>query len=343
MPKRIAFLILVALSVSACGPKSLPPLVEQGVLNQERRIQQELILKDYMDRVSRVRRVSFQLLTHNLLECDDFDFLSGMVIMDAAEVYRPYREAARAILGMDDKPRIVSLLPSAPAYKAGLREGDVILSVGGNQVSSADAATTRLRKARMAKVSVRRGEEQLEFNFAQDRACAYPVELKEEKIVNAFAFGDRIWITSGMVRFCHTDDELALILGHELAHNTMKHMDAKRDNMRLGSLLIDIPIAAFTGVNPGIGSALGANAYSQDFETEADYIGLYNTARSGFEIGNVAELWRRMAVENPDAIYVATTHPTTAQRFTVLEATIKEIEAKKAAGQPLEPNMKHAN
>jgi len=342
MPKKIAFLILVALSVSACGPKSLPPIVEQGVVNDERRIQQEMILKDYLARVSRVDRVSFQLMTHNLVQCDEYDFLAGVVIMDAGEVYKPYREAAKVILSMDEKPKVLSLVPGAPAQKAGLQEGDVILSVDGNSVSSASSAGKRLRKERMATITVQRGEEQLTFSFAQDRACAYPVELKEEKILNAFAFGDRIWVTSGMVRFCRSDDELALILGHELAHNTMKHLDAKRDNMRLGSLLIDMPIAAITGINPGIGGAIGANAYSQDFETEADYVGLYNTARSGFDISGVSELWRRMAVENPDAVYVATSHPTTAQRFTMLEAAVKEIKAKQAAGQQLEPNMQQA-
>lgn len=47
-----------------------------------------------------------------------------------------------------------------------------------------------------------------------------------------------------------------------------------------------------------------------------------------------------MAVEHPGAIYTASTHPTTASRFAVLEATRKEIEAKRLAKQELEPNMK---
>lgn len=173
----------------------------------------------------------------------------------------------------------------------------------------------------------------------EDRACDYPVTVWEEPTINAFATGSKIFITSGMIKFCKSDDELALVLGHELAHNTMSHIDAKRGNGLLMSFLIDGPIIALTGVNPGIGRNIGEGMHSQGFESEADYVGMYNTARAGFDIDGVSDLWRRMATEHPTAIYTATTHPTTANRFVVLEATRDEINAKKAAGQQLEPNM----
>ncbi len=339
MRKGIVFLVFVALFVTACGPKSLPPIVDGGVVNEEQKRQQELVLKDYIDRMSRVDRVSFPLLTRNLNVCESYNFLSGMLILDRSEVYSIYREAAKVIMGIDDKPRIVSVRAGSPAAKAGLQVGDIVLAVQNDKVSSASSANRKLRNTRIPKVQVERAGQALEVELSQDRACDYPVIIWEEPTINAYATGSKILVTSGMIKFCKTDDELALVLGHEMAHNHMSHISSKMTNGLLMSFLIDGPIIALTGVNPGIGRAMGENMYSQGFETEADYVGLYNTARAGYDINGVADLWRRMAVEHPGAIYTASTHPTTANRFVVLEAAVKEIKAKRAAGQALEPNM----
>lgn len=51
-------------------------------------------------------------------------------------------------------------------------------------------------------------------------------------------------------------------------------------------------------------------------------------------------LWRQMAAESPGSIKFASSHPTTAERFVRLEEWTKEFEAKKAAGEPILPNMK---
>ena len=104
-------------------------------------------------------------------------------------------------------------------------------------------------------------------------------------------------------------------------------------------------MAAAAGVNTqgnfakGFGQ-IGADAYSVDFEQEADYVGLYLARRGGYSINNAADFWRRAAVEKiPEAITLSTTHPSTPERFVALNKTIREIQAKQAAGQPLVPNI----
>jgi predicted Zn-dependent protease len=81
-------------------------------------------------------------------------------------------------------------------------------------------------------------------------------------------------------------------------------------------------------------------AYSQDFESEADYVGMYFMRRAGFDIDDVEAVWRRMAVEHPESIRLAYTHPTTAERFLVLARTRDEIRTKEASGEPLVPNTR---
>jgi predicted Zn-dependent protease len=127
----------------------------------------------------------------------------------------------------------------------------------------------------------------------------------------------------------------------------MHHMDAKKRNAGIGAVfgaIIDIA-AATQGVNTGGGytnqmAQLGAMTFSQDFEREADYVGLYILARSGHSIRNAPNLWRRMATESPGSIKFASGHPTTAERYVRLETYITEIERKQASGAPLLPELK---
>ncbi len=87
-----------------------------------------------------------------------------------------------------------------------------------------------------------------------------------------------------------------------------------------------------------MGGRLTAGAYSQDFEAEADYVGLYVMARAGYDFHDAVTVWRRMAVNSPGAITMASDHPATSERFVALQAAIQEIDAKVAQGQKLLPN-----
>lgn len=83
-----------------------------------------------------------------------------------------------------------------------------------------------------------------------------------------------------------------------------------------------------------------AQAFSQDFEREADYVGMYILARAGKDLETVPHFWREFAQVNPSAISYASTHPTTAERFERLQQIAEEIRQKETAGEPLLPNMK---
>ena len=81
--------------------------------------------------------------------------------------------------------------------------------------------------------------------------------------------------------------------------------------------------------------------YSQEFEAEADYVGIYYLERAGYSTENVANFWRDMAVEHPGSINQShtSTHPATPERFLEINAAIKEIEEKKKSNQQLIPNI----
>ena len=86
---------------------------------------------------------------------------------------------------------------------------------------------------------------------------------------------------------------------------------------------------------------VGALAFSQEFEAEADYVGVYHAARAGYDTRKAAYFWRRMAAAHPRAIGLqGTTHPSSANRFLAVEAASKEVAEKRAGGTRLVPEMK---
>ncbi len=206
-------------------------------------------------------------------------------------------------------------------------------------------------QVRLARVGVRimEGGAKLCRYIAVDKSrCLFKFHLKEGREVNAYADGQNIYVTPPMMNFAKTDEELATILGHEYAHNLMGHVAAKQKNALVGRLIgmtLDV-LASASGVGTGAmlsdaGAAIGGLNYSQDFENEADYIGLYIMAKAGFNINKSASIWRKFSVkDNGQGIYTSTTHPTNPHRFLALTKAINEIKRKKRKNQALIPEFK---
>lgn len=175
--------------------------------------------------------------------------------------------------------------------------------------------------------------------------CNYKYALEKADSVNAYADGKNIVMSEGMMAFAN-DNQVALVLAHEFAHNMMGHIDAKKQNIGVGSIvgtLLD-SLAQTQGVNTGgqlssLGSQAGSIRYSKEFEKEADYVGLYITDIAGFDISSSPDFWRKMSKLDKRSIYGTTTHPTNPERYIGLAKTIKEINEKKKRGAKLVPNI----
>ncbi len=179
--------------------------------------------------------------------------------------------------------------------------------------------------------------------FGNTRPCEFTTEVSAEaKGINAFADGKRVVMGPTMMEFAKDDTQVAFVLSHELAHNIMKHPDAGMKNT-MGGLILGSVIDAAVGGTDGTFGKLGAQAgrlqYSPDFETEADYTGLYILARAGYPIEKAPEFWRAMSQYDPQGIYARSTHPTNAERFVVMRKTINEIRSKQQLGMPLVPEF----
>ena len=350
---KIVVGLSIALSIlitSACGTKLAVPQIDSKLVEQEQRKQKLLYIKKHIDRSKRLARVSFPLITANREFCEQSVFRYGFHFISPKIFPENYRQTVSSLYG--DQWTIFEVTPGSPMAKAGVIEGSKILRINEKKdledledVNEAMGSKPRSKFELIDPEGVRSV-----FEVDAVQVCDMPINIMENSMINAFADGSQISVTTGMMRFLE-DNELALVIGHEMAHNTLGHLTRSRTNQIMGGfagLLLDVAAAA-AGVNTQAagmraGMQAGQQAYSKEFELEADYLGVYFAARSGYDVTDAANMWRKMAQEshgqtNEAAIY-SSTHPGSAERFVKIEAALQEVQDKLARKESLRPEQK---
>jgi hypothetical protein len=337
------------LMAGCAAPRTQQAAVDPQRRAQEVALQKRMVLERQTRDQARIEGVAWPILAGAAPLCAKTAPRLGMWYATTSTYGKEYGEAAREVLHVTDRVTVVSVSPGSPADRAGMKVGDSIVSVNGTAIPPGAKAIDKLQKVMSAQIApekdttlvILRDDIEQSVQLRPEVVCNYPVELGSGDDINAFADGQRIVIQKGMLRFAETDAELATVIGHELAHNAMGHIDAQKTNAMLGSIL-DIAVAA-AGVNTGGAfSNAAAKAYSQEFEAEADYVGLYALALAHLSIDESANLWRRMAAEAGASVKTqySSTHPGSADRYLALENAALEIHTKADAGEELRPNLK---
>jgi len=342
---RVLLVLSIATLLAACAaPATRRVEVSDDANKAEAARQLELAVSDMVNEQKRISRVYRTLATRAIAMCGELVGPDvGLYSMSKPKgATGPVLESK---YGIGERKTVLFVLEGGPAEAAGIRPRDVIKSVNGVQANDREGLIGLFEKLPAEdpiNFEVERSGETLLLAVKPERGCRFPVTLRPEQIVNAFADGKQIMITRGMVNFARNDDELALVIAHEMAHNLMKHIEAKKQNAGLG-LIADIAVVLLTRgqVSSSNFSQLAAMAYSQEFEAEADYVGLYVMAQAGMPITDAPQFWRRMAAAHPAGIKSnhSASHPSTSYRMVALEETVKEIDGKKQKGEALVPNM----
>lgn len=355
--RRIVNLLLLVAgliaAVAGCGPTLKEVAVSDAAAQTEREKQQEMALSAFLEREDRLAQVSVPLLASAAELCgENVKPLYGFELHDKT-LYgkllgKDFEEVAARQLGLGDRVAVRTVHPDLPAGAADLRAGDRILAINDRPLEGKTTAEAMkivdepgLPAEQPLRLRVEREGEVRDLTVPGLPGCAFSVHLVNADDVNAFADGKRVVLTAGMVRFAGTDSELALVVGHEIAHNALGHILKQRIN-RVPGMLLDVLIAGTTGIYTGMFSELGGRTFSKGFEAEADYAGLYIAARAGHDIGHAANFWRRMAAEHPGSIkknFLAS-HPSAPERFVAIENTVREIQEKRERGESLLPEMK---
>jgi len=145
------------------------------------------------------------------------------------------------------------------------------------------------------------------------RGFEYHIYLIESPDVNAFTAGGYIFVTTAMYNYVQNDDEIACIIGHEIAHNECKHINYQlKKQMGLRSLLGDY----FDSASEALNYFLDA-PFNQKKETECDYHGIDYAVTAGYNSCKVINLWARMSEGETETNIIdgmMRTHPYSATR-----------------------------
>jgi hypothetical protein len=242
----------------------------------------------------------------------------------------PQAPQSAAAQRQDHGVAVFAIAKNGPAAKAGLRPGDKITSVNGASIPAIAGAmsiySSKMEAALAQRGAVlvgytRDGEKQV-ARIVPAPACDYRVVFSSSPMVNAATDGQSVTVMRGLVNFLSRDEELALVVGHEIGHNVLGHFQRGRQLGHQGG--------PFT---PGTQTSM------REFEREADYIGLYFVALAGYDMETAIRSSQKMASQSPMGDRGSSTHPSQAERYQALQAALREIRAKLAQGQALKPSL----
>ncbi len=162
----------------------------------------------------------------------------------------------------------------------------------------------------------------------------WEVNMIASKQINAFCMpGGKIVFYSGILEQLRlTDDEVAMVMGHETAHALREHARERMGKTMATRGAIEIG-AALLGLGNGgryladLGGQLLTLRFSRDDESEADKIGLELAARAGYDPRAGISLWEKMGAANKGAPpQWLSTHPAGTTRIRDIEATLPDVE-----------------
>lgn len=255
--------------------------------------------------------------------CSELGWSAGMLVQSLGQYRADLRPAATAELGLTVRPTITQVEEGGAAATAGLRAGDVILTIDGMQFADGeggkkgfdgiraahDAIDVALADGR-AELRILRGGETKAVSLIPRRACQVRFDLRAGKSKKeASANGTYVLVSSGLAAFARGDGELATVLAHELAHHILRH--------------------------PQLLRAKSGRPSVRDTEIQADRLSAHLMDAAGYSIKDAVGFYTRWGPQTDLGVFSDRTHPGWKKRVAAIEAEWAAIEAMKASGQPV--------
>ncbi len=190
-------------------------------------------------------------------------------------------------------------------------------------------------------------EERCGLMMCSERPCAMVTVYSDEPGINALADArDEVSLFGGLVSNMGSDEEIAAVLAHELAHVMFGHVEKKQKNALAGALVAQ-GLAGFyggaTGTDPTAyqeswvrtGFHAGARAYSPAMEIEADRAAIYILKGAGFDpraMRDVIVRMSQMQLQAKSGRFTGTvgfleTHPSDDRRIAHILSAIEDVES----------------
>jgi predicted Zn-dependent protease len=163
-------------------------------------------------------------------------------------------------------------------------------------------------------------------------------KLVKDNQVNAFCMpGGKIIVFEGLLPLTASDDELAVVIGHEVAHAIAKHRNERMSQGLLaqyGAAIVNealhtksAAIQTLGNTVFGLGAQLGVMLpYSRQHEYEADYIGMILMTLAGYNPESALSFWQKMSAGGSGSgSDFLSTHPSDANRIAEIQKKLPEM------------------
>jgi Zn-dependent protease with chaperone function len=163
----------------------------------------------------------------------------------------------------------------------------------------------------------------------------WEINLIHSDQINAFCMpGGKIAFYSGILdKLKLSNDEAAMIMGHEMAHALREHARAQMGKgsatslgLRIGAALLGL--GQVGDIAADLGTQLLSLQFSRSDETEADLVGLELAARGAFQPNASVTLWQKMAAASGGAASMSflSTHPSSPDRIKTLQRNVPKVQ-----------------
>lgn len=279
----------------------------------------------------RVAAVAYRLGKAGVRLCPLASPLTGMLLHHLPEYDPQGRKAMIDAHSLQRGPGVLAIVADSPAARAGLRAGDVLIAMNSKLFASpvtmaAEPDRKRWRalveqsegeleeqlRSGATRLTVLRDGEKMTISLSAEPGCPTRIRLARSAQVNAFASGRYVIMTTAMLNFIASEDELAVVIAHELAHNILAHPDRLRQQK--------VPSRGFL-------RGFGKNASRvRTTEEEADRLGIRLAWAAGYDVSAAIPFWRRF-YKRFDGPQLFRTHPSLEAREQLTMATIAELRA----------------
>jgi beta-barrel assembly-enhancing protease len=270
---------------------------------------------------ARVNSVAFRIATKNTARCSAQAPLTGIMVHSLAQYGPAERPIVARAFSLGLHPGVLAVAKGSPAERAGLKPGDQVIAVDGAAQTvrltpkpSMDAviATRRaidraLSNGGTVRFTVKSGAAaSRDVMVAAAKGCAALVEQVPSPKYFAEAYAGVVTVSSAVVTFTRSDDELAFVIAHEMAHLILGH-PARLD--KIGRKRSNILAT----------------------EIEADKFAVRLMAGAGYDLNAAPAFWARYGDRTGYGIFSDGTHLRTKARVQLLRDEIARVSAERTA------------
>lgn len=258
----------------------------------------------------RLLTVGHRLLVSNAAHCKRRGWLPGIQLSTGSQFEPHIRPTVAKVLGLGSYPVVTALATESAARHSGLLVGDAVLAVDGVPMVAdrlgmkataeiSEEAFGQLSRGFFdgrAEIDILRDGQRLKISVTADYGCNSRLFLKIAREISAGTDGQDIVVSSGMLEFA-SDNELAALAGHELAHIVLDDL---------------------------VGRPRQGKRRSR--EDEADALGLVLAAQAGYDTDGMAKFWRRYGQRDKLGLFRSWSHSTPNQRAAAADALAARIQ-----------------